>query len=330
MKKWDAILTLMVGLFAITIISAQNLNNVDRVISEAKGCYAQAQKATNRVQRLDLSYQAIQIIMGNLPDDDLASQLRCAETVKPMLLFFMENSKELLATAKFTNEALPDGLIQVMKDTNMKVCATIFWLLDLNSKIKFIWDEKFNTEYAYFLRGRAKFFLNMPYIDDMNKAGQIGQQFIASWKPTEEYSTYYNERFGYYITYPSYLYIQGESQNADGKSFYSNNATIKLSVGAHLNILNEAIAGLANSERQDLTASNHSITYSFVKDSKVIYSGYTPTGNIYYQKSVICSLYSSVYKEKINLITTAYIEYPSTEKTKGDEIIKLLNKFPYK
>lgn len=171
----------MIGLFATTIY-AQNPMDVDRVIGDAKECYAQAQNATNRVQRLDLSYQAIQMIMGNLTGDDMLAKLRYAETVKPMALFFLDNSKDLLAAAKYANEVLPVDFLNLMKDTNMKVCAIIFWLLDLNSKIEFIWDERFNTEYAYFLRGRAKFFLNMPYADDIHKAGQLGQQFINSWK----------------------------------------------------------------------------------------------------------------------------------------------------
>lgn len=171
----------MVGLFATTVY-AQNPDDVDRVINHAKKCYVQAQNATNRVQRLDLSYQAIQMIMANLAEDNLLSQVRCAETVKPILLFFLDNSKDLLAAAKYANEVLPDDFMNIMRNTNMKACATIFWLLDLDSKIKFIWDENFNTQYAYFLRGRAKFFLNMPYVDDMHNAGQIGQQFIDSWK----------------------------------------------------------------------------------------------------------------------------------------------------
>lgn len=171
----------MVGLFTTTIY-AHNPNDVDRAITGAKQYYIQAQNATNRVQRLDLSYQAIQMIMGNLPEDNMLAKLRCAETVKPILLFFLDNSKDILASAKYANEVLPNDFLGIMRDTNMKACATIFWLLDLNSQIKFIWDEEFNVEYAYFLRGRAKFFLNMPYVDDMHKAGKIGQQFIDSWK----------------------------------------------------------------------------------------------------------------------------------------------------
>lgn len=179
MKK-NLSLILVIALSVITTFAQSN--SVEQSINRAKECFVQAQNATNRVQRLDLSYQAIQIIMGNLPDNDLLSQVRCAEIVKPMLLFFLDNSKDLLASAKYANEPLPDGLMKIMRDTNMKVCATIFWLLDLNSQIKFIWDKDFNIECAYFLRGRAKFFLNMPYMDDMNNAGKIGQEFIDSWK----------------------------------------------------------------------------------------------------------------------------------------------------
>ena len=65
----------MVGLFTTTIY-AHNPNDVDRAITGAKQYYIQAQNATNRVQRLDLSYQAIQMIMGNLPEDNMLAKLR--------------------------------------------------------------------------------------------------------------------------------------------------------------------------------------------------------------------------------------------------------------
>lgn len=320
MKK----ILLLICLFLLSslyLVRAQQINDTKKMTQDL---YEKAQHSLDPMDKIKYSNQALMTIMAQTDDTYLIAH---SGIIIPILKFNAEACVSYLSTSIRLDEDTKDGLLySIERDTQ-----TLFYFIKINNNIEFLWGS-LTVEDVFYITGRAKYYAGLPYKDDLAKAGQKGINFLKQQQShsdddiQEEYLTYYNERFGYYITYPSYLYIQGESQNNDGKTFFSNNATIKLSVGAHLIVLNETIADDANMTRQDLTARGYSITYSFVKDSKIIYSGYTSSGNIYYQKSV--RLYSPTYEEEI--VATAYVEYPSAEKRQGDEIIKLLNKFPYK
>lgn len=320
-------------LSSYTSVLAQNFKASDNIKRTTQDLYEKAQHALNPFDKIKYSNQALMTIMAQTDDAYLIAN---SELIIPILKFNAEACISYLSQSSQLNEDTKDGLFySIERDTQ-----TLFYFIKLNSKIEFLWNS-LTVEDIYYIIGRAKYYAGIPYKDDLAKAGQKGINFLKQRQSNsvyhgniqedyDDYLTYYNERFGYYITYPSYLYIQGEGQNGAGKSFYSHDAQIKLSVGAYHNILNENATNLLATQKQDFIGDNHSIIYTFAKDNKVIVSGYTPQGRIYYQKSVICTLYSSIYKEKVNIITTAYVEYPSTEKVKGDEIIKLFNKFPYK
>lgn len=330
-----SLLVYIVLFCSCNLLYSQNTNKIDDIINKANQYYRQAQNDTVLVRSIDLSAMAIGVIMDYLPNSKvLIDQVKYAEAVTPMLKFNANKCIMLLALANYMQEPLDDKTAEHIKWLVMQDCNLLLASLELNSTMNFLWGS-LNYDEVYFMRGMAKYYLNMPYHDDLEKAGEKGKQFLLTNNKTDpsnnittDYSTYYNPRYGFYITYPSYLYIQGESENLDGKSFFSKDAKIKLTVSAIPNFSNTTTEHLMITEKQNLLDDKCSVTYSFAKNNKIVLSGHLPNGNIYYQKTVICSLYSQTYDEDIDVIATARVEYPTTEKKKGTEIIELFNKFP--
>ena len=130
----------------------------------------------------------------------------------------------------------------------------------------------------------------------------------------ETYGRYHNQRFGYSISYPKdILYPQGESGNGDGQKFLSKNADATLLVYASHNALDKSISQLYKEAiTNDATSKpRKTVTYKVLKKNWFVVSGFI-AGNIFYEKTVLTS-----YGYK-----SFYIEYPESQKTSYDPIVK--------
>lgn len=143
-------------------------------------------------------------------------------------------------------------------------------------------------------------------------------------------SSYFNSRFGFYITYPDFMYARCESDNGDGCMFSSADGRITMSASAIFNLVGWNTSSLLKDSKSWLISKGSSITYTFAKDGKVVLSGYTSDGKIYYEKSLICKLYSPGYGEYVDVVATARVEYYPSDKSRGDKVVSYFSSFPYK
>lgn len=130
----------------------------------------------------------------------------------------------------------------------------------------------------------------------------------------ETYGRYYNQRFGYSISYPKdILYPQGESDNGDGQKFLSKNADATLLVYASHNALEKTVKDLYQEAVSENTETNalKNVTYKVLKKNWFVVSGFKDK-NIFYQKTVMTN-----YGYK-----SFYIEYPASKKTSYNPIVK--------
>lgn len=154
-------------------------------------------------------------------------------------------------------------------------------------------------------------------------------QSAPQYDDSSYYHTYLNSRFGFYFRYPSYLYALGEPNNGDGNSFFSRDGEMQVSCYAHFQMGGETTQTLLNRARKDCAKEGSRITYEFAKNGKVVVSGYTREGCIFYRKSVICSIYGPAYGGVVDIVAYARLEYKESKRADGDEIIRLLKNFPY-
>jgi hypothetical protein len=80
--------------------------------------------------------------------------------------------------------------------------------------------------------------------------------------------------------------------------------------------------------KSSLFSEGYSVTYSYAKNGKVVLSGYTPNGKIYYQSNVICKLYSPEYGY-VDVLACANVIYPQSDKSRGEAIVSYFSNFPY-
>lgn len=175
------IITIYCAIYS-NLISFAQTNNENSIFSRAKGLYAQAQESNDIGQMLALSDRAIGIIMSNYPHNDIILEVKYAAEVLPIMIFYIKESFQVMAHYKHAGKPMPNDLYKRLKEQNMAICDTLFYFIDLNQEIKFMWDNSIDKEYVYFLRGRAKFFLGIStYINDMNLAGTNGRDFLRAW-----------------------------------------------------------------------------------------------------------------------------------------------------
>ncbi|MCK9254769.1 MAG: hypothetical protein GX793_04590 [Bacteroidales bacterium] len=118
------------------------------------------------------------------------------------------------------------------------------------------------------------------------------------------YKTYYNERYGYSIEYPSSKLIpQGESGSGDGQVFKSQDSKSELRV--YRDYRDVLDFGLQDAYNEDLRGDggNFVVTYKKLGNNYYVISGYK-NKNIFYQKTIIFR----------NQLCTAIITYPESEK----------------
>lgn len=142
-------------------------------------------------------------------------------------------------------------------------------------------------------------------------------------------SSYFNSRFGFYITYPGFMYPRGESNNGDGCTFSSSDGRIIMTASATFNVADWNTSSMLRDLKSWRIAEGSSITYTFAKDGKVVLSGYTRSGRIYYEKHVLCKLYGPAYGGYVDVVATARVEYYPSDKSRGDKVISYFSGFPY-
>lgn len=141
----------------------------------------------------------------------------------------------------------------------------------------------------------------------------IENDYILSLIRSATYHSYYNSRFDFHLTYPSFLMAEDESINGDGRRFSMDNDILLIASGIN-NINNENI--IEKYRKNDIK----SLAYSKLKDNWYIISDYTTDGRIFYQKTVLHN----------DAFITVELYFPPKYKNEFDIIIKnLFTKFPY-
>lgn len=182
MRKLYSLLVYISLFSCCNILYAQDTNKIDDIIDKANQYYVQAQNDTVLIRSIDLSSMAIGVIMDYLPNSKaLIDQVKYAEAITPMLKFNANKCIMLLALVDYTKEPLDEKAAEHIKWLVMQDCNLLFASLELNSTINFLWGS-LTYEEVYFMRGVAKYYLNMPYRDDLNNAGEKGQQFLSEIK----------------------------------------------------------------------------------------------------------------------------------------------------
>ena len=127
-----------------------------------------------------------------------------------------------------------------------------------------------------------------------------------------DYETYLNSRYGYSITYPTFLTPQPEACNGDGRVFTNGNNE-EMRVYAVYNVLERSIQDLKEIQEDMIDGS---IDYSVQKKNWFVLSGINSDGNIYYLKTILNE--DTEY--------TVQITYPKEKKELYDEIVEKVTK----
>ena len=124
------------------------------------------------------------------------------------------------------------------------------------------------------------------------------------------YSTYYNNRFGYKIDYPSVLNITNVPDNDDGRTFSYGGLTITV-----FGMYNASFSSVQEQFKMNQKPTD---TYKVVKNNWYVRSGRNSNGYIYYEKSIL----------KNDIWYTVILEYPESMKEELDDIVtKVVNSF---
>jgi hypothetical protein len=165
-------------------------------------------------------------------------------------------------------------------------------------------------------------FAAVPYSPSSNQSNHQYDDYV-------QYYTYRNERFGFYLRYPSYLRPFGEPTNGDGNTFYSREGDVRVVCCAQFQMGGESTQVLYYEEKASCLRKGCRITYEFAKNGKVVLSGYTKEGRIFYKKIVLCTLYGPGYGCNVDVIAYVDIEYKESRRSDGEEIVNLIKNFPY-
>lgn len=131
----------------------------------------------------------------------------------------------------------------------------------------------------------------------------------SSWSGIS-YKTYYNDRFGYRIDYPSVMSIKDKPGNDDGRTFLYGGLTI--TVFGSYNALFTSV------QEQFIENCKPTDTYKMVKNKWYVCSGIDSKGFVYYEKSIL----------KNDIWYTVILEYPKSMKEELDEVVtKVVNSF---
>ena len=150
-----------------------------------------------------------------------------------------------------------------------------------------------------------------------NESQQIVEEDAHVKKPADSeqnrkenftYQTYTNTRYGFTVEYPTTFTVGQAPTNNDGRNFYNEEFTM-VAYGSHTNIIeqNETIETYYN---RALGNASGPVAYKRLGNNWYAIS-YTTGSNIVYEKSIIND----------GVIFTLNMTYPSSQKTKYDEMV---------
>lgn len=145
----------------------------------------------------------------------------------------------------------------------------------------------------------------------MNRVVFLGAALAMTSLTPPAYKTYYNQRFGYRIDYPTNLRPQPEADNGDGRRFASADGQTVLSAYAGYNALDGGLAADRIIARQSWQKKHASITLDQLTRTGYVLSGQVKD-QIFYERTVL----------KSNTLTTFVWEYPAARKTAMDAVIQ--------
>lgn len=152
-------------------------------------------------------------------------------------------------------------------------------------------------------------------IKDDSIAKEITQ--IQKEQSNTEFLTYYNERFGFHVDYPSQvLFPQGESDNGDGQVFSSKNSENTLRVYRDYQNLLDPEINFTIQEAYNIYSKSNSpeypkrtVTYKKLGKRYFVVSGYD-NGKIFYQKTILSN----------EILATCVLTYKESEREFYDKI----------
>ena len=119
------------------------------------------------------------------------------------------------------------------------------------------------------------------------------------------YEDYYNPRFDFRVSYPSFFKRKYEAFNQDGCEFWFGNNYSMKAYGMN-NVLEKTVKELFEDSKSSKD------TYSTCKDNWFVVSGVNEQGNIYYRKTII----ENDVEYVVELV------YPQTKKAEYDAVVK--------
>ena len=136
------------------------------------------------------------------------------------------------------------------------------------------------------------------------------------------YTTFKQGRWGYVVSYPTFLTNERHAQNSDGGTFEDGKGR-KLITYASWNVFNETISELYHKDFPEA----ESITYKklFRQQKYYVKSGFTKDNRIFYLKEAIYE------KDDQEVIATLVFYYPKSYKNEADKVVKeVFSSFPKK
>lgn len=139
------------------------------------------------------------------------------------------------------------------------------------------------------------------------------------------YQGYYNPRFDFSVSYPTFFVRKYEAANQDGCEFeYGNNYSMK-AYGMN-NVLEKTIKELFKDSKSSKD------TYSTCKDNWFVLSGINEQGNIYYRKTMLANdieytvelIYPQEKKEQYDAVVQKVVNSFKVPKTEGTSIGKMV------
>lgn len=142
------------------------------------------------------------------------------------------------------------------------------------------------------------------YVDDGSYEEEVEDESTLDLRNVS-YEEYYNPRFDFSVSYPSFFKRKYEAANQDGCEFeFGNNYSMR--VYGMNNVLEKTIKELFKDSKKSTD------TYSTSKDNWFIVSGVNEQGNIYYRKTIL--------EDEVEYVVE--LVYPQAKKTEYDAVVK--------
>ena len=138
---------------------------------------------------------------------------------------------------------------------------------------------------------------------------------------TEAFSSYHNSRFGFSVSYPSFLTPSATPENGDGLEFVCDSISL-VTYGA---LLLHGSAEEFLAEEKEFFSERGDVLESVEKtDGGFVIRGRIPAEDLFFYEKAVLSL--GAYGDRITC--TAYLTYPESESSRAGEVISALESFP--